>query len=141
MRATILPFLSAILCFFAAPTFAQPRFDPADGHLMQLSDGTDFLEKSTNAVGVWKLEAPGVSLDPQQAKHFELHQVSRNKWKLVWTDFGTIAPELKVIVTVRTDGSVSRWNLALENFHPLQLQRIRFPRIPSLSQRTNEVLA
>jgi Domain of unknown function (DUF6259) len=141
MRAIILPFLSAILCFFAVPTFAQPRFDPADGHLTQLSDGTDFLENSTNALGLWKLEAAGVSLEPQQAKHFEWHQVSRGRWKLIWTDFGTNAPDLKVIVTVQTDGSVSRWNFALENFHPLQLQRIRFPRIPSLSRQTNEVLA
>jgi len=132
----------------------QIGLDSAHGTLRELillPDGPNQLADSPAPVGLWQMTVgDGTTSYEVSAERAGPPQVERLSGdppglRLVWEVVGAEGQEpLRVEVLVRLDpqdAPLSRWELSVAKPRNVQLQQVRFPRVPSLRERTDEVLA
>src|ERR1051325_4597892 len=121
------------------------------GRLVEVLDQQskhNFVAAAAGEGGLWQVEvlAGGKPLSPAQAGSFRCQPLVGGSPALhfIWENFHlSTAPALRVQVTVTLNEAeaVSRWGIEVDGLNRLELDKIRFPRLPNLSPQTNEVLA
>jgi hypothetical protein len=118
-------------------------FDRARGDLIELREtrtGQNFTVGAAAPGQIWLLDLPAGSarptLSPGDARQFRAYPEANGLGaRLEWSDFGVSdAPELKVMVRVRTQGGVpmTSWRIALTGLGKLGVEQVRFPRITGI---------
>jgi hypothetical protein len=132
----------------------QVGLDAATGslrELVDLADGYNQLADRSEPLGLWQITVrQGQTTHELSAERAGPPQIERSAGeppglRLVWNRVAADGIEpLRVEVVVQLspkDASLSRWTLSLAKPKSMQLTRVRFPRVPSLRQRPDEVLA
>jgi hypothetical protein len=129
------------------------KFSGADGALTSFVDTRRFeelLDPKANRQSLWELETVSVTnrirIASGDSGIFRAEQLGNgtNGVRLTWEKFQSPdAPELKVQAIVKLDEgeAISRWTITLENTGKLAIDKVRFPIISGIRQRTNESLA
>jgi hypothetical protein len=111
-------------------------FEPRNGRLVELVDrrsGQSFT-RGTDDLWVLNLLTDSTGIKPANARRFMVGHVNGGL-QLVWREFGlAAAPQLRVTVTIRLQGSapMSEWRIALDSVGTLGVETVRFPRIAGI---------
>jgi hypothetical protein len=132
----------------------QLAFDATSATLCELTErpaGENQLVERQEPFALWQITgADGQSLMNLSADQSGPPQIERLPGKhpglrLVWANAAPAGkPPVRVEVTVRLgeqDTSLSRWELSVTKPAAMRIQNIRFPRVPGLKPRADEVLA
>lgn len=130
----------------------QIGVNPSNGSLSELTDRSNNfnqLAESQSAPALWHMtirngdKTQELSSDHLPAPTIEQRHGNSPELHLAWTKI-TNAPDVRIDVTIQFDPqnpALSRWDLSVTKPKNLLLEQIHFPRIGSLSERTNECLA
>ncbi len=116
--------------------------------LVEVQSGFNQLSPKEKTVALWQLTVR----DGETAKTFSADdcgppqvEAMPGGLRLVWKNAGAASGKtVRVEATVKLDdqdASMSRWGLAVEKPSQVLVERIRFPRVGSLTPRKNEFLA
>ncbi len=132
----------------------QIELDPANGTLRQLAqlpEGYNQLADSTEPLALWQIAArdgeTSYTLSAEQAGLPKIERLTGDQpgLRLVWDKVAAPGKEpLRVEVLIRLgqqDESLSRWELSVAKPKSLRLTQVRFPRVPRVRERDDEVLA
>lgn len=132
----------------------QIGLDPANGtlrELVELPDGYNQLADSPDSLALWQVTVRDGettyewSAERAGAPAIERLSGDQPGLRLAWDHVPADGKQpLRVEVTVRLgvqDGPLSRWELSIAKPKSVRLTQVRFPRVPSLRERTEEVLA
>ena len=132
----------------------QVGLDAATGslrELIQLPDGYNQVAGSHGAFGLWQISVGnGETTQELTAGHAGPPKIERLSGgqvglRLVWDKVaaGGLEPlRVEVVVRLGQQGApLSRWELSVTKPKNVRLKQVRFPRVASLRERTNEVLA
>jgi len=132
----------------------QVGFDSATGslrELIQLSDGYNQLGDSHTAFGLWQITLGNgettQELTAERAGPPKIERMTGDQpgLRLVWDKVTADGMKpLRVEVSVRLgqqDVALSRWELSVAKPKNARLKQIRFPRVPGLRGRPDEILA
>lgn len=135
-------------------TQLQIAVDAAHGSLLELTqraDGFNQIADNPSPLGLWQITVRDGEtvreLSPEQSAPPTVEKLTGDKpgLHLVWDKVGAGSNEpLRVEVLVRLDhasASLSRWELSVTKPQNLRVEQVRFPRVPSLRPRPEEVLA
>ncbi len=132
----------------------QVGFDSATGslcELIQLPEGYNQLADSGAPLGLWQISVgngeTSQELTAERAGSPKVERLAEGQpgLRLVWDKVAVGGMEpLRVEVLVRIgqqDAPLSRWELSITKPKSVRLKQVRFPRVSSLRQRPDEVLA
>lgn len=132
----------------------QIGLDPTRGtlrELIQLPDGYNQLADSAEPLALWQITVRDGEttheLSAERAGPPKIERLTGDQpgLRLVWDKVARDGKEpLRVDVVVRLDqqdASLSRWELSVAKPKSVRLTQVRFPRVPNLRERTEEVLA
>lgn len=132
----------------------QLELDPAHGtlrQLVQLPEGYNQLADGTEPLALWQITVrDGETTHELTAERAGPPKIDRlidkqAGLRLVWDKVAATGKEpLRVEVLVRLgqqDESLSRWELSVAKPKSVRLTQIRFPRVGSLRERPDEILA
>ncbi|HEY9175146.1 MAG TPA: DUF6259 domain-containing protein [Verrucomicrobiae bacterium] len=131
----------------------QVGLDAANGSLRELlqpADGFNQIADNPTALGLWQITVrDGDSVRELSAEQspppvVEQPTGERPGLRLVWDRVPAGPRSLRVEVFVRLEPqetALSRWELSVTKPSNLRVEEIRFPRVPSLRPRPDEVLA
>lgn len=127
--------------------------DVARGGLVCFIDkasGHNFVSDLITTNQLWQLEllpglAPRIIL-PSMAGKFRWEHLALPSpaLKLIWEDFNLLWPKplrVEVSITLHPNQPLSFWRIAILKPGQLQLEKVRFPRIPSIRKQAQERLA
>ena len=127
--------------------------DGSAGALTSLLDqatGMNFISDPSGGASLWRIEMlPGsepASIIPSMAGSFRWEHPSGrdSELKMTWEQFNLpYSTPLKVEVTVVLDSKtpLSYWSIAIEKPGALQVEKVRFPELPSITNQPEERLA
>ena len=132
----------------------QIGLDAADGTIRELIErpkGEDQLAGRAEPFALWEIvldngpSAKPLSAERAGAPKIERLTGDRPGLRLVWDKVAVFGKEsLRVEVRVRpgeSNAALSRWDIAIGKPRELRLKEIRFPRLPALRPRADDVLA
>jgi len=132
----------------------QIELDPASGMLRQLAqlpEGYNQLADSTEPLALWQITArdgeTSYSLTAEQAGPPKIERLTGEQpgLRMVWDKVAASGKEplrVEVLIRLGQQGeSLSRWELSVAKPKGLRLTQVRFPRVPGLRERIEEVLA
>lgn len=132
----------------------QVGVDAANGSLRELvqrADGFNQIADNPSSLGLWQINVrdgdSARELSAEQLPPPAVEQLNGDQGglRLVWNKVTTGTGEpLRVEVLVRfdqRDASLSRWELSVTKPPNMRVEQVRFPRVPSLRPRPDEVLA
>ena len=132
----------------------QIGLDPASGtlrELVSLPDGYNQLADVPEPLGLWQITVrdgdTSRELTAERAGPPKIERVMGDPpgLRLTWDQIVASGKEpLRVEVLVRVGqpaAALSRWELAVTKPKNVRLQQVRFPRVPALRERPEEVLA
>jgi len=132
----------------------QIGLDPANGtllELVQLPDGCNQLAGGPEPLGLWQITVrdgeTAHELSAERAGPPKIERLTADQpgLRLVWDQVaaeGTQPLRVEVLIRLGQQGeSLSRWDLSVVKPKGVRLTQVRFPRVPSLRERTEEVLA
>ena len=127
--------------------------DLKHGDLVDLIDNSskiDFFSDPDGTTRLWQIDmlpgSPPATITPSMAKSFRWEHPANRKdqLKLTWSKFDlhySVDLEVNVLVTLDPKEPMSYWSISIKKPGELNIEKVRFPQVGSITKQTDERLA